>query len=97
MAAALGIPHPTLGEAIVLGAVPTEGHSLDPEALRAFLKERLAAYKVQRHVLVFREADVSFTGTRKLQVAPLLERAQARLAAEGVVIAGYRYGEEPGR
>ena len=97
VAAALGIPHPTLGEAIVLGAVPTEGHSLDPEALRAFLKERLAAYKVPRHVLVFREADVSFTGTRKLQVAPLLERAQARLAAEGVVIAGYRYGEEPGR
>jgi acyl-CoA synthetase (AMP-forming)/AMP-acid ligase II len=92
VAAALGVPHPTLGEAIVLAAVPAEGHSVDPVALRAFLRENLAAYKVPRHVLLFAESDVSYTGTRKLQVAPLLEQAQARLAADRVVIAGHTYG-----
>ena len=94
VAAALGVPHPTLGEAIVLAAVPAAGRELDAEALSAFLKERLAAYKRPRHVLVLAESDVSYTGTRKVQVAPLVELATARLAADGVVIAGHDYGSE---
>ncbi len=92
VSAAVGMPHPTLGEAIVLCAVPADGHEVDPDALRAFLKESLAAYKVPRLVLVFDESEVSYTGNQKLQVAPLKEKAEARLAAEGVEIAGHRYG-----
>jgi len=92
VAAAVGIPHPTLGEALVLCAVPAEGARLDPDALRDFLREGLAAYKVPRRVLVFGPDEVSYTANQKLQVAPLRETARARLAAEGVEIAGHRYG-----
>ena len=92
VSAAVGVPHPTLGEAVVLCAVPVEGAELDPEALRAFLKEGLAAYKVPRIVLLFDESEVEYTGNQKLQVAPLREKAVARLADEAVEIAGHRYG-----
>ena len=91
VSAAIGVPHPTLGEAVVLCAVPVEGADLDAEALRAFLKDGLAAYKVPRLVLLFDESEVEYTGNQKLQVAPLAEKAAARLAADGVEIAGHRY------
>ena len=90
-AAALGIPHPTLGEALVLCAVPS-GPVPPPEAeVMAFLRERLAAYKVPRRVLFLDPGEIERTGTDKLQVAPLREKALARLAAEGAEIAGHRY------
>ena len=43
VAAAVGLPHPTLGEALVLCAAPTPGASLSEEAIRSFLRERLSA------------------------------------------------------
>lgn len=92
VSAALGIPHPTLGEAVVLVAVPTEGHSLDADALRAYLREKLSAYKVPRHVLVFDESEVTYTGTQKLQTGSLVGKALARLEADGAEIAGHCYG-----
>jgi acyl-CoA synthetase (AMP-forming)/AMP-acid ligase II len=88
---AVGIGHPTLGEAIVLCAVPVEGASLDEQEIRSFLRERLAAYKVPRRVLFFRESELSYTANRKIQVEPLAASALAKLEAEGAVIEGYRY------
>jgi len=93
VAAAVGVPHPTLGEAVVLCAVPAVGAALDPGALQAFLKAGLSAYKVPRLVLLFDEREVSYTGNQKLQVTPLREKALARLAAERVEISGHRYGD----
>jgi len=93
VSAAVGVPHPTLGEAVVLCAVPAEGRSVDPEALRAFLKERLSAYKVPRAVLIFGEGEVEYTGNQKLQTAPLRDAARARLAADRTEIAGHVYGD----
>ena len=87
----VGVGHPTLGEVIVLCAVPTAGATLEEAAVRAFLRERLATYKVPRRVLVFDEGELSYTGNQKVQVAPLREKAQARLEAEGAEIDGYRY------
>ena len=92
VSAAVGVPHPTLGEAVVLCVVPAEGHVVDAEALRTFLKQKLSAYKVPRAVLLFDESEVEYTGNQKLQVAPLREKARARLAAAGAEIAGHRYG-----
>ena len=92
VSAAVGVPHPTLGEAVVLCAVPAAGHDLDADALRTFLKAKLSAYKVPRVVLVFAEADIEYTGNQKLQVAPLREKAGERLAADGTEIAGHVYG-----
>jgi len=96
VSAAVAVPHPTLGEAVVLCAVPAEGQAIDPDALRAFLKERLSAYKVPRAVLLFEESEVRYTGNQKLQVEPLREKARLRLAQDRTEIAGHRYDRMPG-
>ncbi len=92
----VGVGHPTLGEAIVLCAVPVEGATLDEDEIRSHLRKRLAAYKVPKRVLVFREDEVSYTSNQKVQVAPLREAALERLRAEGAEIDGYRYTPESG-
>ena len=92
LAIPVGVAHPTLGEVVVLCAVPLEGRSVDEPAIQGFLRERLAAYKVPRRVLAFRADELSFTGNQKVQLAPLRRLALERLAAEGARIEGYRYG-----
>ena len=91
-AIAVGVPHPSLGEAVVLCAIPREGAATDGEALRGFLRERLAPYKVPRCVLFFRPDELAYTGNQKIQSGPLREAALARLAAGRVEIAGHVYG-----
>jgi len=49
-AAVIGVPHPVWGETVTAVVVPREGQSLDEGELIAFLKERLADYKVPRIV-----------------------------------------------
>jgi acyl-CoA synthetase (AMP-forming)/AMP-acid ligase II len=93
VAAAVGVPHPTLGEVLVLCAVPLAGAPTpDEAAIQAFVRERLAPYKVPRRVLLFSERDFQYTANQKVQLAPLRELALRRLAAEGAEIAGHRYG-----
>jgi len=91
---AVGVPHPTLGDAIVLCVVPTEGATLEEEPMRDFLRQRLAAYKVPKRVLVFREDELSYTANQKVQSAPLKEAALAKLRELGVEIDGHRYTGE---
>jgi len=91
-AVAVGVEHATLGEIVVLCVVPVEGAKIDETQLRAWLRERLAAYKVPKRVLVFPAEELAYTGNQKVQVAPLREAARQRLAAEGAVIDGHRYG-----
>ncbi|MBJ19145.1 MAG: AMP-binding protein [bacterium] len=94
-AVAVGVPHPTLGEALVLCVVPTEGNAIDEGALRTKLRERLATYKVPRQILVIEEADAPTTGTQKLRTDAMRGLALERLAAAGTEIAGHRFGHEP--
>lgn len=91
---AIGVPHPTLGEAVVLCVVlsaNSRASGIELNAVREFLRSRLAAYKLPRALLVFDASDVAFTGSQKVALAPLRERALARLAEEGAQIAGHRY------
>jgi acyl-CoA synthetase (AMP-forming)/AMP-acid ligase II len=88
---AVGVPHPTLGEAIVLLVVPTAGAAVDVPGLEAFLREGLSAYKLPRAVFVLRPEEVSYTGSQKVQVEPLRDLALARLRAAGATIAGHAY------
>jgi fatty-acyl-CoA synthase len=89
---AIGVPHPTLGEVVVLCAVPVDASTaIAPEAVRAWLAVRIASYKVPRVVLAFAPEEVAYTGTQKVQLDPLREKALARLAAGTVEIAGHRY------
>ena len=49
-AATIGVPHPTRGETVKSFVVLQPGRELNEEALRAFCREQLAAYKVPREV-----------------------------------------------
>ena len=92
---AVGVPHPVLGEAIVLCAVRADGASFDDSAreaeIRAALRGRVAAYKVPRRVLFFDPDELDYTANQKIQVGPLREAALARLQREGAEIEGFRY------
>jgi long-chain acyl-CoA synthetase len=48
--AVVGIPHPSLGEEVGAAVALKPGATATPEELRAFAKDRVAAYKYPRHV-----------------------------------------------
>jgi long-chain acyl-CoA synthetase len=61
-ACVVGLPRPGGGEDVVAAVVPSAGSGLDPEALLAFARENLAAYKVPRRVAVMDELPRSLIG-----------------------------------
>lgn len=77
----------------MLCAVAIEGCELDEDKIQAFLKERLASYKLPRKILLFSESALSFTGNQKIQSDKLISRAQDRLRDEAVDIDGVNYGD----
>ncbi|TDD91792.1 long-chain fatty acid--CoA ligase [Actinomadura darangshiensis] len=79
LAHTVGVPHETLGEVVVTCVVPHDGVLLEARDVRAFLRERLASYKVPRHVLFFREDEITLTGTAKIKSSDLRELAAARI------------------
>ena len=88
----VGISHPIMGQVIVLCALKTTGADTDEARVRAFLKQHLAAYKLPKCVLFFKEDELSFTGSAKIQVGPLREAAIARLKSENITIDDHNYG-----
>jgi fatty-acyl-CoA synthase len=87
----IGVEHPTLGEALVLCAVPLDGATPDEAEVRAWLRARVAAYKVPRRVLFFRADELAYTANQKIQVAPLKQAAVQRLREERAEIQGHRF------
>jgi len=61
-AAVIGIPHETLGEEVGAAVALKDGAGVAPESLRAFVKERVAAYKYPRHVWFVDELPKGPTG-----------------------------------
>jgi len=51
-AAVYGVPHPDLGEEVAAVVVLKEGTRIDPEEIKAFVKERVAPYKYPRHITI---------------------------------------------
>jgi fatty-acyl-CoA synthase len=75
----VGLPHDTLGEMIVSCIVPNEGVTLDAAAITAFLKARIASFKVPKQIVFFRDDELDVTGSGKVKLARLREIASARL------------------
>ena len=91
---AVGIAHPSLGEAVILCVLPSARATPEESAVRSYLRERLGAYKLPRRVLFFSEDEIAFTGNQKIQSGPLREAVLRRLRAERAVVAGFEYGDE---
>ncbi len=77
----VGVPHDTLSEMVVSCVVPVEGATLEEGEIIAYLKERLASFKVPRKVLFFREEEFALTGNEKVKAGEVRQRAIERLAA----------------
>lgn len=54
--AVIGVPDDRLGEEVGAAVVLAEGATIDADALRAFVKERIAAFKVPRYIWFLEEA-----------------------------------------
>ena len=88
---ALGVPHPRLGQALVACVVREKTPAgappdalLDADQIARWLRPRLATYKQPRAVLFFEESELSFTGSQKVQRAPLRERVLRRIEQEAL-------------
>lgn len=78
-ALAVGVPHETLGEIVVVCAVAKHGHEVSEDDVRDFLRGKLAAYKLPRRVLFFDEGELTLTGNAKVKSDDLRRLAIARL------------------
>ena len=50
--AVIGLPHPDFGEAVACVVVPEKGAALDPDALSAAIKDRIARFKQPKAIFV---------------------------------------------
>jgi acyl-CoA synthetase (AMP-forming)/AMP-acid ligase II len=75
---ALGVAHPRLGQALVACIVP-EDPGLTGDDVMAWLRPRLASYKLPRAVLFFDESELTFTLSQKVERTSLRDAAAERL------------------
>ena len=61
-AAVFGIPHPRWIEAVAAVVVPRTGHTLTPEEVTAFCRDRLAGFKTPRYVVIADELPKNPSG-----------------------------------
>lgn len=69
--AVLGIPHPALGEEVAAIMRLRKGSSANPQEIREFLSQRLAAFKVPTR-MAFIEVEIPRTQTGKIVKATLI-------------------------
>ena len=80
LARALGVPDERRDEITVLCVELKEHATATEDDIKSFLGERLASYKVPRHVLFFGEDEIPMNGSRtKVQDEHLLAVVQERL------------------
>jgi fatty-acyl-CoA synthase len=82
VAKTVGLPHKTLGEVVVACVIQHDGVHVQAEEIRDYLRARLASYKVPRHVLFFRDDDLTLTGSDKIRSDELREMAAKRLRSQ---------------
>src|SRR5690606_38783617 len=79
--AVLGVPDDRWGEVGLAVVVPRQGAIIDPDALAAFLRARVARYKVPKHMVFV--AELPKSGAGKILKPELLRRFLAQDLAGG--------------
>ena len=59
----VGVPDPVLGEVVMAFVIPKAGETLTPEEVIGFARDRIANFKVPRHVEIVREFPLTGSGT----------------------------------
>jgi fatty-acyl-CoA synthase len=77
---AVGVPDERWGEVGCVWVVPEPGAALDTDELLAVCREKLARFKVPKHVLVTAADELPTTPTGKVQKFRLAQRAAEELA-----------------
>ena len=81
----LGVPDARLDEAVVACIVLRDGEAATADDVKAFLRQRVAAYKVPKHVLFFDHDEMPMTSSdAKVRDDALLELVHTRLVTAGV-------------
>ena len=79
----IGLPDERMGQIVVLCAERSAGAEPTEAQLQAFLRERVATYKVPRHVLLFEPGELPSTGSdTKIRDDELVALASERLAGQ---------------
>lgn len=78
--AVIGVPHPDFGEAVVACLVAATGARLDEDGVRAALRDRLAAFKLPKRVLVLDDLPRNAMGK--------VQKAELRRLHNGLFAAG---------
>ncbi len=81
MVRVVGVPHPTFGDAVVACVGPQPGDPLQEADVMAYLRGRLAAYKVPHRVLLLDPQEFALTSTDKVGLAEV-EGAAIRALVE---------------
>ncbi|MHA6721905.1 class I adenylate-forming enzyme family protein [Sphingomonas sp. RS2018] len=76
------VPDERMGEVGVAFLVARPGATLDPAAMQAMVAERLARFKVPRHVLIVTAADIPTTASGRARKFLLSQKAQAMLGMD---------------
>ena len=76
----IGVPHPDFGEAVVACLVAATGARLDEDGVRAALRDRLAAFKLPKRVLVLDDLPRNAMGK--------VQKAELRRLHNGLFAAG---------
>ncbi|MCU1486785.1 MAG: AMP-dependent synthetase and ligase [Actinomycetia bacterium] len=79
LARVIGVPDERLDEVVVLCVELKDGATATEDDLKAFLRERVAAYKVPKQVLFFADGEIPMTSSEtKVKDAALLALVQER-------------------
>jgi acyl-CoA synthetase (AMP-forming)/AMP-acid ligase II len=85
LARIVGVPDPRLDQLVVACITLKDGAEATPADIQAFLRERVAAYKVPKRVLFFDDGEIPMTSSdTKVRDDALLALVEARLATEPV-------------
>jgi acyl-CoA synthetase (AMP-forming)/AMP-acid ligase II len=79
----VGVPDPARGQNVASAVVLKQGREASGEELRTALRAELSAYKVPRHFLFYRDRDLPFTDSGKIDKRSLTEMLVTRIESEG--------------